>query len=61
VTTIGYSEVRRLCMEDKVSSLAIKDNTLTMKLKENYGDTGSSIVTHQLYDIQIFYNDLAAT
>ena len=57
-TSIEYVDVRRLCLEDKVESINIKDNTLTMKLKEPYRETGSDIVTHQLYDINIFYMDM---
>jgi cell division protease FtsH len=65
-TSIKYSEVRRLFIEDKVATFTLKDSTLSMKLKENYTtgdgvDTGSDIVTHQLYSISIFYDDLGDT
>jgi cell division protease FtsH len=56
-TTVEYSDVRRLFMNDKVTYFAVKDNTITMKLKENYENTGSNVVTHQLYDLGLFYND----
>ena len=58
-TSIEYSDVRRLCMEDKVERLEIKDNTLTMKLKEDYKNTGSDVVTHQLYNVTIFFEDMS--
>lgn len=57
-TVIDYSDVRRLFMEDNVESFNIKDNTLTMKLRANYPDTNSDIVTHELYSINIFYEDI---
>ncbi|MEL4106181.1 ATP-dependent zinc metalloprotease FtsH [Oscillospiraceae bacterium WX1] len=57
-TTINYSEVRRLFSAQEVQSFTLKDNTLTMELKENYKDTGSKIVTHKLYNVSIFYEDV---
>ncbi len=53
-----YSEVRRLFNNDEVEYFSIEDNVLTLRLKENYGDTGTNIVTHELYDVSIFYNDM---
>jgi cell division protease FtsH len=55
----NYSDVRRLFMEDQVVSFNVKDNTLTIKLKENYPGTTSDIVTHDLYDVQMFRDDIA--
>ncbi|UOO38784.1 ATP-dependent zinc metalloprotease FtsH [Oscillospiraceae bacterium CM] len=57
-TTINYSEVRRLFSAQEVQSFTLKDSTLTMELKENYQDTGSKIVTHKLYNVSIFYEDV---
>ncbi len=57
-TTIQYSDVRRLFMQEKVESFIFKDGSLTIKLKEIYPGTTSDIVTHDLYDIAIFYEDL---
>ena len=54
-----YSEVRRLFDSDEVVRFTIEDDTLTMKLAHPYGDTGTDIVTHDLYSVSIFYNDLA--
>ena len=57
-TVLKYSDVRRLFMEDKVEGFIIKDNTLTIDLRDNYPDTSSDIVTHELYSIDIFYMDI---
>ena len=54
-----YSEVRRLFDNDEVTRFTIEDDTLTMKLSHTYGDTGTDIVTHDLYSVSIFYNDMA--
>ncbi len=59
-TEIDYADVCRLIINDneKIEAASIKDNTLTLKLTEEYKNTGSDIVTHDLYDIGIFYEDL---
>ncbi|MCF0121355.1 MAG: ATP-dependent zinc metalloprotease FtsH, partial [Oscillospiraceae bacterium] len=44
-----------------VERFVLEDNTLTIELKENYKDTGSDIVKHELYDVSIFYYDLEDT
>ena len=54
-----YSEVRRLFDTGEVTRFTIEDNTLTMKLAHTYGDTETDIVTHDLYSVSIFYNDMA--
>ena len=54
-----YSEVRRLFDNDEVTRFTIEDDTLTMKLTHTYGDTETDIVTHDLYSVSIFYNDMA--
>ena len=53
-----YSEVERLFMDEEVESFSIKDNTLTMQLKTEYNDSGSTIVTHDLFDVGIFHVDM---
>ena len=57
---VEYADVVRLIINEneKVEAAAIEDNTLTLKLTEEYEDTGSEIVTHDLYDVGIFYEDL---
>jgi cell division protease FtsH len=57
-TNIKYSDVRRLFYENKVESFTLKDHTLTMKLTEKLEDTDSDMVTHELYDVFIFYEDM---
>ena len=56
-SSIEYSEMRRLFMEYQVLSFRIKDNRVTIELKENYKDTDSPLVTHDLHDLLIFYQD----
>ena len=58
-TSIKYSEVIRLFQADKVVAFDVKDNELTMELIENYKESGSNKVTHELYDLSIFYNDMS--
>jgi cell division protease FtsH len=53
-----YSDVRKLFLEEKVQAFTLKENTLTMELKEEYLDTGSRVVTHELYDVGIFFKDM---
>ncbi len=61
---IEYSDVRRLFISGEVETFVLKDNTLTMKLTEPYTDPDtdvkSDIVTHDLYDLDIFYADNSA-
>ncbi len=57
---IEYADVVRLIINDndKIEAAVIKENTLTLKLTEEYKDTGSYVVTHELYDTGIFYDEL---
>ena len=54
----NYSEVRRLFENGDVEYFSIKDNVLSMRLTEAYGDTGENTVYHELYDVSIFYADM---
>ena len=58
-SSIDYSEMRRLFMDNQVSSFRIKDNRVTAELMSNYGDTDSPLVTHELQDLMIFYMDFS--
>ena len=58
-TSIGYSELRRIFMDNEVLSFRIKDNKITVELKSGYNDTGTLYVTHDLYDMTIFYMDFS--
>ncbi|MBQ9521040.1 MAG: ATP-dependent zinc metalloprotease FtsH [Oscillospiraceae bacterium] len=53
---IEYSRVRQLFMQEKVVSFVVEDNTLTLNLREELN--GSKVVHYDLYDFQLFYNDL---
>ena len=53
---VDYSRVRQLFMQEKVMKFDVQDHTLTMRLREEI--EGSSIVTYDLYDFDLFYNDL---
>jgi cell division protease FtsH len=55
---VAYSDVRRLCNDDEVVKIVLKDNVLTMTLRGNYGETNSNTVRHELFDVGIFYEDL---
>ena len=56
--TVDYSTVRRYFVEEKVKSFNLKGNTLTVEIKEDYADSGSNKITHELYDVAIFYEDM---
>ncbi|MBP1736440.1 MAG: ATP-dependent metallopeptidase HflB, partial [Oscillospiraceae bacterium] len=53
---LSYASMRTLFVQQQVDSFSIKDNTITLKLKEQV--EGSTTVTYQLYDVQLFYDDL---
>jgi len=53
---LEYSQVRQLFLQEKVDSFTITDNTLTLNLKKAY--EGSKTATYELYDFQLFYDDL---
>jgi cell division protease FtsH len=55
---VAYSDVRRLCNDDEVVKIVLKDNVITLTLRDNYKETNSNIVKHELYDVGIFYEDL---
>ena len=58
-TSVGYSELLRLFEAKEVLSFSIKDNKITVELNKDYEDSGSPIVTHDLYDMSIFYMDFS--
>ena len=52
-----YSEMRQLFLQEKVERFSIdSDGTLTMELRDR--PDGSKPVRYQLYDFQLFYDDL---
>ena len=61
-TSVDYSELRRLFMEEQyeIESFQFSDNNnrITVTLREDFRDSGSRIVTHDLYSFSVFYMDL---
>ena len=50
--TVSYAQVRQLFLDEKVQEFAISDTRLTAKLSDG------STVSCDLYDFQVFYDDL---
>jgi cell division protease FtsH len=55
-TKLDYSQVRTLFQEEQVEKFTISDNTLSMTLRKEIN--GSKTATYELYDFQLFYDDL---
>jgi len=55
-TSVEYSEVRRLFEQEQVEYFNIEDDMLYLYLRSDY--EGSSVVTHQLLNVSIFYTDM---
>ena len=53
-----YSQVRRLILQEKVETVFVQDNTLTMRLREEVD--GMTSVSYELYDFDYFIEDLGA-
>ena len=53
---LEYSEVVQLFKQEKVESFTVSDNTLTMKLRTEI--RGSTTAVYELYDFDLFYDDL---
>jgi len=61
-STVDYSELRRLFVHDMVESFTINENNrVEAQLRENYGNSGSPYVVHDLRSIEIFYADFSDT
>lgn len=54
--TMTYSEVKKLFYDEKVSYFTVEGDNLILTLREPVN--GSFTVTHKLYNISIFYEDL---
>ncbi|MDO4813336.1 MAG: ATP-dependent zinc metalloprotease FtsH [Eubacteriales bacterium] len=52
----SYAEIKALFEQEKVKSFTISDTTLKLKLREEVN--GSTTVTKELYDFDLFYEDL---
>ncbi|NLB29385.1 MAG: ATP-dependent zinc metalloprotease FtsH [Clostridiales bacterium] len=57
-TSIEYSQLYRYFIEDKVERFVIKDNVVTVELKSLDPELGTDVVTHELYSVSIFYEDM---
>ena len=60
-TDMVYSDVVREFQEGNVEAFAVKNNTITMELKEPFKETGLKKVSFRLYDFSLFYSDLKDT
>lgn len=54
--SLDYSQVRQLFEQEKVERFTISDHTLSMNLRESVN--GSKTATYDLYDFDLFYDDL---
>jgi cell division protease FtsH len=53
---VEYSEMKRLFLDEQVEYFVVEDGNVKMSLREEYD--GADLVTHKLYNINIFYSDL---
>ena len=53
-----FSEVRQLFLQERVRSFAVEDSVLTIRLRKGDTFNGSDSVRCELYDFQLFYDDL---
>ena len=56
VPQVDYAQARQLFVQEKVQRFTVEGNTLTLELRESV--QGSKIVRHELYDFQLFQDDL---
>ena len=53
---VDYAQARQLFVQEKVQRFTVEGNTLTLELRESV--QGSKTVRHELYDFQLFQDDL---
>ena len=53
---VDYAQARQLFVQEKVQRFTVRGNTLTLELREEL--RGSKTVSHELYDFQLFQDDL---
>jgi len=59
-TAIEYSQLRRLFMENEVTSFRVTpNNRVEARLRTNFEDSLSNLVTHDLRDLAIFHADFS--
>ena len=54
-TTYSYADIRDLFQQEKVETVQVDDDTLTLTLKEPVN--GNNVVTYSIYSFQLFYDD----
>ncbi|MCL2424879.1 MAG: ATP-dependent zinc metalloprotease FtsH [Oscillospiraceae bacterium] len=59
-TSVEYSELRRLFMNDEVISFTIRNNIVTAELRSGFGDNNHTTVTHDLLSLELFYADFSS-
>ena len=53
--TYSYADIRALFENQQVETVQVQEHSVTLTLKEPVD--GASVVTYQLYDFQLFYDD----
>jgi len=60
-TAVDYSQLRRLFMEEEVVSFTVNNNNrVEARLRYDFEDSGSNLVTHDLRDLGLFHADFSS-
>ena len=54
-TTYSYADIRDLFQQEKVETVQVDEDILTLTLKEPVN--GNNVVTYSIYSFQLFYDD----
>ena len=57
---LTYKQVRQLILQEKVETISVQDNLLTMRLRESGGED-AAVVRYELYDLDFFWEDMGET
>ena len=57
---LTYKQVRQLILQEKVETVLVQDNTLTLRLHAE-GSEAAEMVRYELYDLNFFWEDLGDT
>ena len=57
---VPYSRVRQLFVQEQVESFSVEDNTLILQLKNEVEESSNRVLRYELYDFDLFYDDLNA-
>ena len=55
---VPYSRVRQLFLQEQVESFSVEDNTLILHLKSDVAESVNKVLRYELYDFDLFYDDL---